>query len=206
MSKFEWMELETLSNEIAHTQSRLDAARATQHLGLVQILERELADALNKRGQVLADITNGLGFTGSNSKLVTKPASQPGRAPVDEPDTSPARQPDRAQVKQAPSAIKVQPQPISATAPDDPALSPNTEKEDYSMWDTLTRADIERVNRGLNTRRAEILARHAEELKALEADQNEIEVFEKAIAAFSEKFHLTKTAELLVLNKERISA
>ena len=34
MSKFEWMELETLSNEIAHTQIRLDAARATKNLGL----------------------------------------------------------------------------------------------------------------------------------------------------------------------------
>ena len=27
MSKFEWMELETLSNDIAHSESRLDAAR-----------------------------------------------------------------------------------------------------------------------------------------------------------------------------------
>jgi len=33
MSKFEWMELETLSSEIAHTQTRLDAARATKILG-----------------------------------------------------------------------------------------------------------------------------------------------------------------------------
>jgi len=31
MSKFEWMELETISNEIAHAQSRLDAARATKN-------------------------------------------------------------------------------------------------------------------------------------------------------------------------------
>jgi hypothetical protein len=61
MSKFEWMELETLSSDIVHTQTRLDAARATKNLGLVQLLERELADALKRRAQVLADITKGLG-------------------------------------------------------------------------------------------------------------------------------------------------
>lgn len=207
MSKFGWMELETLSNEIAHTQSRLDAARATKHLGLVQILERELADTLKKRGQVLADITNGLGFTGSNPKLVTKPASQPEQALVEEPGASTVRQPERVvQVQQKSSARQVQPQPANATGPDDPALSPNTEKGGYSMWDTLTRADIEQVKRGLSMRRAEILTRHAEELKALEADQYEIDAFETAIGAFAEKFNLTKTAEVLVLNKERVTA
>lgn len=205
MSKSQWMELETLSNEIAHTQSRLDAARASNHLGLVQILERELADTLKKRGQVLADITNGLGSAGPNPKLVTKPVIRPEQAAVEEPDISPVRQRERVHVQQAFSAKEVQPQPVNAES-DASVFNPSTEKGDYSMWDTLTRADIEQVKRALSMRRAEILTRHAEELKALEADQYEIDAFETAIGAFVEKFNLTKTAEVLVLNKERVSA
>ena len=73
------------------------------------------------------------------------------------------------------------------------------------MWERLTAADIERVKRGLTTRRVEILARHAQELKALEVDQNEIDVFEKAIATFAQNFKLTRSAEVLVLT-ERVPA
>jgi len=40
MSKFEWVELETSSAEVAQLQSRLDAARVTKNYGLVQLLER----------------------------------------------------------------------------------------------------------------------------------------------------------------------
>ena len=74
------------------------------------------------------------------------------------------------------------------------------------MWNKLTAADLEHVKRGLATRRSEMLARHAEELKALEADQGEIDVIEKAIAAFTQKFNLNKTAEVLVLDTERVPA
>src|SRR5215471_6034082 len=105
MSKFEWMELETLSNEIAHAQSRLDAARATKNLGLAQLLEREIADAMKKRAQVLADITKGLGrFTGQKPKLVTPPVRQA------EPEPAKQQQP----------AEEVQPEPVNAAT--EPAL------------------------------------------------------------------------------------
>ena len=189
MSKFEWMELETLSNEIAHTQIRLDAARATKNLGLAQLLESEVADAMKKRAQVLADITKGLGrFAGRKPKLVT----------------TPERQAEPEPLKQQQSPEEVQPETVNATTK--PALNPKTETGVTQMWDKLTVADIERVKRGLATRRAEILARHAEELKALEADQNEIDVFEKAIATFAQKFSLTRSAEVLVLDAERAPA
>ena len=42
MSKFEWVELETFSAEVAQLQSRIDAARVTKNYGLVQLLEREI--------------------------------------------------------------------------------------------------------------------------------------------------------------------
>jgi len=189
MSKFEWIELETLSNEIAHAQARLDAARATKNLGLTQLLEREIADAMKKRAQVLADITKGLGrVAGRKPKLVT--------AQVRRVESEPAKYEQPAQ--------EVQPETADATT--EPTFSPNTEKGVTDMWDKLTAADIEQVKRGLATRRSEILARHAAELKALEADQNEIDIIEKAIAAFAHKFNLTKSAEVLVLDTERVPA
>ena len=188
MSKFEWMELETLSSEITHIQSRLDAARATKNLGLVQLLERELADALNRRAQVLADITKGLGYTGSKPKLVPKPGHQPAQQPV----------------TLQPSIEEAEPQTLAAAAETD--LGTNTKKGVDGMWDKLTAGDLERVKRGLATRRSEILARHAEELKALEAEQSEIDVIEKAIAVFTQKFKLTSTAEVIPLEGERVPA
>ena len=58
------------------------------------------------------------------------------------------------------------------------------------MWDQLTRADVERVKRELGVRRAEILSRHAEELRALDAAQTEIDAFEQTIDAFARKFNI----------------
>jgi hypothetical protein len=52
------------------------------------------------------------------------------------------------------------------------------------MWEQLTPADIERVKQRLATERIETLSRHAEELKAVDADQAEIETFERLVAAF----------------------
>jgi hypothetical protein len=48
------------------------------------------------------------------------------------------------------------------------------------------------------------LARHAEELRTLEAEQSEVDVIEKAIAAFAQKFQLTNTAEVIPLEGERV--
>lgn len=55
------------------------------------------------------------------------------------------------------------------------------------VWDQLTPGDIERVKSELGARRAEMLARHAEELKGLEAEQSQIETLEQAIEMFLRK-------------------
>jgi hypothetical protein len=47
------------------------------------------------------------------------------------------------------------------------------------------------------------LARHAEELRTLEAEQSEVDVIEK-VAAFAQKFQLTNTAEVIPLEGERV--
>jgi hypothetical protein len=154
MSKFEWMELETLSNEIAHSQSRLDAARATKNHGLVSLLQQEIAEATERRARVLADITKGVG-----------------RAPV--------------------QRVRPELTPI-----------PYTIEGVATVWDKLTRADVERVKHGLTSRRSELLARHAEELKALDAEQTEIDVIEQAIGAFATKFKIGGGAEVVPFNAE----
>src|SRR5436309_3880649 len=87
MSKFEWVELETLSAEVAHLQSRIDAARVTKNYGLVQLLEREIAAATERRTRVLTDITKGL----SNALPIGR---QPNGIPVS------AQQPEQPDQKQ----------------------------------------------------------------------------------------------------------
>src|SRR3954447_12609713 len=57
-----------------------------------------------------------------------------------------------------------------------------------TKWDRLTLEDIEGVRRALATRRAEALARHAEELKKLNHEQAEIDAIELAINSFAERY------------------
>ena len=73
------------------------------------------------------------------------------------------------------------------------------------MWEQFSPADIVRAKQELEERRVEMLARHAEELKALEADQGEIDTLDEAIAAFTRKFSLRPeaAAEIVQLNQER---
>src|SRR5260370_34782695 len=129
MSKFEWMELETLSNEIAHSQSRLEAARATQNHGLVKLLQREIAEAAERRARVLAGITKGLGVAGSAR-------SEPRHVPVQniEPQQAEGEQQHTKQVEA-----------LTATglASPEPTPSPDTAEGVATVWDKLTRADVE---------------------------------------------------------------
>ena len=61
------------------------------------------------------------------------------------------------------------------------SASADKSQEPKIGWDRLTFDDIDRVKRALATRRAEALARHAEELRQLDAEQAEIEAIELAI-------------------------
>ena len=72
------------------------------------------------------------------------------------------------------------------------------------MWDQLTPNDIERAKNELGERRSETLARHAEELKELDADQSQLETLEQAIASFLRKFNLSSPESAVVkLDEER---
>jgi hypothetical protein len=61
-------------------------------------------------------------------------------------------------------------------------------REHCPMWDTLSRADIDAARQQLQSRREEMLRRHAEELGAVERNQVEIEKLDQLISAFSKKF------------------
>ena len=188
MSKFEWVQLETLSAEITHLQSRIAAARGTKNYGLVQLLETDLAAAMERRSRVLADISAGL----SNASPV---GTRPIGAPAQE------RQPEEAPGKQE-SAGSIETN-VSHQLPAEHSSETPSATGDLEVWDKLTAADLERVKSGVATRRAEMLARHAEELQALESEQAEIDAVEKAIAMFTQKFKIT-SAEIVSLGGERV--
>jgi hypothetical protein len=189
MSKFEWMELETLSSEIAHSQSRLDAARRTKNHGLVNLLQREIAEATERRARVLADITKALGVAGH-----ARSASSP----------VPVQKIEQQEVKGEQQRDE-QGETLTATtlASPEPTPCPNPIEGVAAVWDKLTRADVERAKQGLTTRRSELLARNAEELKALDAEQTEIDAIERAIGDFASKFKIGGGAEVLPFDAER---
>ena len=63
-------------------------------------------------------------------------------------------------------------------------------------WKRLTSEDVDRVKRALSARRAEALARHAEELQKLEAEQAQIDAIERAINSFTRKYKLPRGVTL----------
>jgi len=176
MSSFEWMELETVNAEIAHSQSRLATARSTKDHGLVKLLQREIDEAEDRRNHLLSQLT---------AAVNAGPAAGHNHAPVGR---------DRAKNVDKKEPTPEQ-QPVMKAAdgpPSDLATSANTVEGVAAVWDRLTTADLERVKRGLTMRRSEVLARHAEELKALDAQQAEIDTIEQAIAVFTQKFKVAE--------------
>lgn len=72
------------------------------------------------------------------------------------------------------------------------------------MWEQFSPADIVRAKQELEERRTEMLARHAEELKALDAEYIEIATLERALEAFARKFSKQpEGGEVVRLDEER---
>ena len=196
MDSFEWMELETLNSEIAHAQTRLAAARSAQNHMLVQLLQREIDETAERRDRVLANITQGL----SPARAGAPPQSS--EAPAAATDEQ------RPQVKPAKPAAHSGGSGPGRSQPSRPAASTDTATHTEgvaAVWDRLTATDIEQAKRGLAQRRSELLARHAEELKALDAEQGEIDNVERSIGVFARKFNLAG-AKVVALDAERSPA
>jgi hypothetical protein len=56
------------------------------------------------------------------------------------------------------------------------------------MWQTITQADIEEARARLSRKREEALSRHAAEIRSLDAQLDDIESFERVVAAFFEEY------------------
>jgi hypothetical protein len=187
----DWTELENLSGEIADSQGRLAAARATQNHGLVKLLERQILEAEKWRDRLLQQITSRL--TVSSAKGAREDAAATLAAEPQPEAVSPAPAPESP----SPESLAELAVAVAEAVSRDAAPVINRLEGVASVWDQLSRTDLDRVKRELGLRRAELLTRHAEELRALDAEQSEIDAFEQAIDAFARKFNLAG-AEVVV--------
>jgi len=173
MSSFEWMEMQTLATEIAAARARLSAARRSNNRDLVRTLEEEIAAAEARRIGLRASITTDV--VGA---------------------AEPAARPEAPEVTENPAAAAVEePQQSPVDESEPPIMSEGV----VVMSDQLVAIDaIEGASRQLGARRAEMLARHAEELRALDADQNEIDAMAQAMNAFLRKYNLAPAERAVV--------
>lgn len=205
MSSYEWMELQTLTSDIAASRARLAAARSTKDNRLARVLEQEIGEAERRRDLLLANITDQVAGQGeapspaesdaTEAPLMPEPAVV---APADETPEQPASPPEPAAAELATELM---------VSPPAAALAATTEGGS-AMWDQLTPGDIENAKTELAGRRAEMLARHAEELKAVETDQAQLNTLAEAIELFARKFKLPAQAEgtnadVVTLEQER---
>lgn len=260
MGTYDWMELQTLTNDIAAARARLAAARATKDVGKARGLEEEIARAESQRDRLLAHITTNLLAAPEpapakrgkkdepaveitvESTVVAAEAAPSEAAAVEPPpvvseaevapvvaevEASPVAEveasspedsaPDATaqEAEAAPSATIAetsveQPSPDTAdravatgAAPPAPAPMAASADGDTNMWDQLKPSDIERAKQDLVTRRDEMLARHAEELRTLDADQAQLDALEQAITAFLQKFNSPAGTGVVKLDQER---
>lgn len=269
MSSFEWMELQSLTNDIELSRSRLAEARGRGDRGRIRALEEEITRAEKTRLQLLTHISTNIASAPEGSgaakakeaadsghaapalvaealqvaeamhdaeaqhqraaALVEEPepagrrgrdAPPPRRAPTrvaeaapdeaesDEPAEAaePVRAAEPAPVAAATQAVAPAPTrtPVEAALPNEaaaarpvepavasaapPAAAPNADRKGgLTVWDQLTPGDLERAKSELGARRAEVLARHAEELRGLDAEQVQLETLEMAIDSFLQK-------------------
>jgi hypothetical protein len=200
MGSSDWFELETLNGEIAHSQTRLVAARKTQNHGLVKLLQREIAEAEKWRSRLLGHITTRLG---SPDPAPEADPAAPWDVQVDKLEEVQAEPVEAEQPGSEAAAEAPETDPETDVVLPDPAPRADTIEGENAVWDQLSRTDIERLKRELGSRRAEILARHAEELKDLEADQVEIDAFELAIDAFARKFKVAGSEVVVPFEGDR---
>jgi hypothetical protein len=99
---------------------------------------------------------------------------------------------DRAFAKREEQRTRVEPPTsvITRPIPVSRILSAHDCKVGAVAWDRVTTSEIELMKRLLAIYRSELLAHHAEELRALDAQQAEVEALERAISAFAEKYQI----------------
>jgi hypothetical protein len=212
MAAFEWMELQTLTNDISDARSRLAEARSAKDQRRVRALEQEIAAAERRRARLLAFLTDHLADTTQpappqNSNEDAPSAAADYDAPVAVDAEAPVAADEEAPVAADEIGPPAAPDPAdraglyAALAAD--AADTSSLKGDGIVWEQLTPGDIERAERELATRRDDMLARHAEELKTLDEERDRLASLEQAIAAFVQSFGAPSGGEVVQLGDER---
>src|SRR5579862_1090235 len=185
MSSFEWMELQTLTAEIAAARSRLAAFRSRKDQPGARALQEEITGAEERRDRLLAHISTNLSSEAEAAASPPPAAAAADLGAVAEASDAGPAEPETAQNRDEPA------DPAPATGPEPPvaAVTDDIQQGAAMSWDQLTPNDLEHAKHELGVRRAEMLARHAEELTALEADRAELATLEDAIGAFLRKFN-----------------
>jgi hypothetical protein len=202
VAAFEWMELQTLTSDIEVARSRLAAARADRDHRRMRALEHEIAAAERRRARLLSVLTDDLAD-----------AHQPPPPPGADPDTPSGANPDTPLGANSDTPLGANSDTPPGVNPDAPpaadhdaAGAPDIASPEGGniVWEQLTPGDLERAEQEIAKRREEMLARHAEELKALEDDRDRITSLEQAIAEFMRKFGgASVTGEVVQLGDER---
>lgn len=181
MDAFEWMELQSLTSDVAAARARLASARSAKDRHLIRSLEQEITAAEERRTQLLAHLTTHIAASG--------PASPPTGG-----DPRPA--PRMTGGDAAVTVCCEEGEEARLPGRGAPAASDDSNGGgDSVVWDQLTPADLERAKGTLGERRSEMLVRHAAELKALDADRRQLDALEQAIASFLQKFAAASSSE-----------
>lgn len=185
MGSFEWMELQTLTSDINLSRSRLATARSSKDHRVARVLEAEIAAAEARRDRLLTRITTHLAGT---------PEAAPHPETTETADSRRALAPVGETPQDGGSAELASRELVDRTLESGAASSDAAPRADRVeggtiVWNQLTPSDIERAQNELGVRRAEMLARHAEELNGLETDQAQLESLEQAIDAFVRRFN-----------------
>jgi hypothetical protein len=205
MSAFEGADLQTLNTGIAAARSRLSVARLSKNRALVHTLEEEIAAADKRRsylrGTVAPDAVGVIQLGPPEAVESIAPDAGGAVEPAGNSEAMESIAPDAVGVIAPaghPEVMESNPPPNTPAAVEKPRQSEADEAEPSMtsagvtvVSDQPTAIDvIELANRQLATQRAEMLARHAEELKELEADQLEIDAMAQRMNAFVRKFNL----------------
>jgi hypothetical protein len=179
MAAFEWLELQTLTNDIASARSRLAAAKTDRDDRRIRILEQEITVAEGRRIGLLASLSDHLAVvTDAEANEAVSPFVG-GVTASDEDGPSivldPADPGDESGVGEVAQRVFLQ-------------AAGDQRKREVTMWDQLTPGDLDRARQELEAQHNEMLARHAEELRGLDADRDQLASLEAAIAEFLRRF------------------
>ena len=184
MDSFEWMELQTLISDITASRTRLATARSGKDHRRARVLEAEIDAAEKRRAQLLLHITTQLAGAHDGAAHQAAPQGADLTRTV-----GPIAETSRDEAERERQPLDLVDRIVGEGGASPAAASADSAEGGIVVWDQLTPGDIERATNELGVRRADMLARHAEDLKRLDADQTELETLEQAIDDFVRKFN-----------------